>query len=177
MKAGEVVYIRVSPRHVQACIALARARGLVTAGMSVASVISQGLRCALDTIMEAGIIPEPDPFHYSAEVEPFRATTAARRGPAVLAGQAIARLRDASARADISDAVPLQTRTNVTYNAALQSALEDALMQADLFPSLAAFCSLSPYWENYASAGVTPEDLAAALPPEHPWRAAAVATR
>lgn len=175
MRSGEVVHLRVMPRHVQLAIALCRRRGLVLSGMSLASVVSQGLKIALDSLVDARVLAEPDPFAYTTETAPIRhGAHAVKLANSLERAQidAIAESLDRPMRFSLPSApsldIPGALGIAPVASTPLGMALEDVEAMTPLFDSWLQFFNECPYWPEREAAGLTRSELVEALP-EHPW--------
>ena len=86
MKPGEAFKIRLLPREIMACAAIARQVAPEVQNLSLAQAVRIAITELCEAAIKAGVIPEPDPFEYVDAVSGYRRGSLSRK---VQAGRAM----------------------------------------------------------------------------------------
>ena len=83
MKPGRVVSIRLNPRDCLAVIDVVEKLSLNIRGMSFSQAVSIALASAMESLRQAGAIPERDGFEFTEMMQRYPAVTKGARGQAL----------------------------------------------------------------------------------------------
>lgn len=79
LRPGNVVTIRINPTDCMSVVDVVKQAGVLTPGMSFASMVSLSLSSVMQTLRDQGIIPERDGFEYLEIVGPYISKQDARK--------------------------------------------------------------------------------------------------